>query len=213
LGEITFWDDAILVNDNPRQTLPHKRIIVVRRSESSGTTYAFTNHLAAISPRWAQEIGKASKTVDTWKVGIGARGNDGVAATIKQTPGAIGYIEAGYAELTHLPMAALENKKGEFREPTPENAQAALAGVKLPDNLRLFIPDPDGREAYPIVTMTWLLCYKKYSNPQTAAILQDVVRFSLTEGQQWSKDLGYVPLPQQISERVLKAVDAIGSEQ
>ena len=124
LGNIKYWDDAEIVKDNADLALPHQEITVVRRSEGSGTTFAFTNHLNTISPEWKSAVG-ASKTVDKWKTGIGARGNNGVAATIKQTPGAIGYIEAGFAELTHLPMAAIENKKGRFREPTAENSAAA----------------------------------------------------------------------------------------
>jgi phosphate transport system substrate-binding protein len=208
LGKIKFWDHADIVKDNPQLTLPHQEMTVVRRSEGSGTTFAFTNHLSAISPEWKSEIG-ASKTVDKWKTGIGARGNNGVAATIKQTPGAIGYIEAGYAELTHLPMAAIENKKGNFLEPTTENGMAALADAKLPDNLRLFITDPQSADAYPIVTFTWLLCYKSYRDERTAETIKSVVVFCLTKGQEWSKELGYVPLPKTVVERVLAATEEI----
>ncbi len=208
LGQIKFWDDAALIHDNPKLSLPHLEITVVRRSEGSGTTFAFTNHLSAISPEWKKEVG-VSKSVDKWKTGIGARGNNGVAATIKQTPGAIGYIEAGFAELTHLPMAAIENKAGNFALPDPENGQAALAGAKLPENLRLFITDPEGKHAYPIVTFTWLLCYKNYPVERTAATIKALARFNLTEGQQWSKELGYVPLPDPVVEKVLAALDLI----
>jgi phosphate transport system substrate-binding protein len=208
LGEITSWNDAAIAQCNPGVTLPDLDITVIRRSEGSGTTFAFSNHLTAISDTWKNEVG-ASKTVDKWKTGIGAKGNAGVAALIQQTPGAIGYIEAGFAELTHLPMAAIENKAGAFMMPTAESAQAALADAKLPENLRLFITDPPGKEAYPIVTYTWILCFKKYSDAKTSRALREVLKFCLTEGQQWSKELGYVPLPEKVATRVLEAVDTI----
>jgi phosphate transport system substrate-binding protein len=211
LGKITVWNDAALIKDNPGLTLPDWPIVVVCRAESSGTTFAFSNHLAAISPEWKKDVG-ASKTVDKWKVGIKTRGNSGVAATIQQTPGAIGYIEAGYAELAHLPMAAIENQSGQFQVPSPKAGQAALANVQLPENLRVFVTDPKGNEAYPIVTMTWMLVFKNYPDAKTAETIKALLRYGLNEGQQTSDSLGYIPLPKSVVEKVLKAVDQIGVE-
>ena len=136
---------------NPGVNLPHQAIAFIRRAESSGTTFVFTTHLNAVDSRWRADNGGpgVSKTPQ-WKVGIGGKGNAGVAALIDQTPGALGYVETGYAELTHLPMAAVENRAGAYVEPTIETGQAALAGEKLPGNFRLFIPDPKGKAAYPI---------------------------------------------------------------
>jgi phosphate transport system substrate-binding protein len=208
LGEITSWNDSMIAQCNPGTTLPELDITVIRRSEGSGTTFAFSNHLSAISDIWKNEVG-ASKTVDKWKAGIGAKGSSGVAALIQQTPGAIGYVEAGFAELTHMPMAAIENKSGAFVLPTAESAQVALADAKLPENLRVFITDPQGKKAYPIVTFTWILCFKKYADHKSAKALKEVLKFCLTDGQQWSQELGYVPLPEKVAARVLEAVETI----
>lgn len=167
LGKITSWDDPAVARDNRGVSLPDLPITVVRRAEGSGTTYAFSNHLAAVSKEWKAERG-VNKSINWPKGMIGARGNAGVAALIQQTPGAIGYLEYGYAELSHLPTAALENKAGKFVTPGVDSGKAALAGAKFPDKgprLRIWLPDPEGEAAYPIVTYTWLLCYPHYQNP------------------------------------------------
>jgi phosphate transport system substrate-binding protein len=214
LGEITSWDDSAVRRDNPNAKLPDREITVVRRADGSGTTYAFTNHLDSVGKslgkKWTPGVGKSI----TWpkREMIGGRGNPGVAALIKQTPGAIGYLELGYAELAELPMAVLKNKAGSWVAPTPESSLAALEGVPLPKDFRIWVPDPAGRGAYPIVTYTWLLCYKKYKDPKVADTLKKVLKFCLTEGQTFSKDLGYIPLPKDVAEPVLKAVDAIEVE-
>jgi phosphate transport system substrate-binding protein len=208
LGKITSWDDPAIAKLNPGLDLPELEIAVVRRADGSGTTFAFTNHLSAISPEWKEKVG-VGKAV-TWPVGIGGNGNAGVAAWIQQTPGAIGYLEYGYAELSNLSMASLENKSGRYVLPTLETGQAALADVKMPENLRAFLPDPPGANAYPLVTYTWLLCFKDYSDrPAEAAALRDVIRYCLTDGQRLSTELGYIPLPPEVAKRVLKAVDEI----
>src|SRR5262249_14486127 len=147
----------------------------VRRADGSGTTFAFTNHLSTISADWKDKVG-VGKSVN-WPVGIGGKGNAGVAALVEQTPGAIGYLEFGYADLVKLPMARLENKAGNYVSPSLESGKAALEGVELPSNLRVWIPDPAGREAFPIVTYTWILCYKDYSEkPQEARALKQVLQ-------------------------------------
>jgi phosphate transport system substrate-binding protein len=135
--------------------------------------------------------------------------NDGVAATIKQTPGAIGYIEYGFAKIAKLPMAWLENKAGQFVEPGLASGQAALASVTLPADFRAWLPDPDGAVAYPIVSYTWMLFYKKYSDPKMAEAIRDVVKYCLTEGQKVSDEMGYIPLPSQVVEVVAKAANNI----
>jgi phosphate transport system substrate-binding protein len=207
LGNITQWDDPAITRTNPGVSLPPLPITVVRRAEGSGTTYAFTNHLSAISDEWKRGPGKGKSVV--WPVGIGARGSDGVAALVKQTRGAIGYFELGYAELSRLPKAALENKAGTYMAPTVKSGQAALVGAKIPDDLRIWLPDPDGKNAYPIVTYTWILCYKTYDDPKLAAELKQVLRYCLTDGQKISAELGYIPLPEEVAARVLKALDQI----
>ena len=140
---------------------------------------------------------------------LGAKGNNGVAALIDQTPGALGYVESGYAELAGLSMAAVENRRGRFILPTVASGQAALAGAELPANFRLFIPDPAGENAYPIVTYTWILVLKRYDSPRKAHWLRRVLLYGLTEGQQFSEKLGYIPLPKNITDRVIPAVKQI----
>jgi phosphate transport system substrate-binding protein len=207
LGEITEWNDPAIAASNPGIVLPDLPITTVHRSDGSGTTFAFTNHLSAISKDWAKGPGTGKSVV--WPGGLGARGNAGVAALVDQTPGAVGYLEYGYAELAHLPTAVLENRAGKFIEPGPESGKAALEGGKLPANLRLFIPDPAGPNAYPIVTYTWLLCYTKYQDRRAVRALKDVLRFCLTEGQQFSDQLGYIPLPEAVRTTVLAEVEKI----
>jgi phosphate transport system substrate-binding protein len=210
LNEITSWDDEAIRMTNPGVTLPAQPIVVIHRAEGSGTTFAFTNHLSAISRAWKKGPG-VGKSV-TWPTGIGAQGNSGVTALIQQTPGAIGYLEYGYADLSHLPMAILENKQGKYVAATPESGRAALASVKhVPENLRIFIADPDGREAYPLVTYTWILCFKNYPRrrQQNVPVLKDVLRYCLTDGQRLAGELGYIPLPDEIAKRALAAVDRI----
>ena len=147
---------------NPDAKLPDNPINVVVRADGSGTTFVFTQHLSAISEEFKKSPGTNKQP--NWPVGTKSKGNDGVAASIKTTPGAIGYIEFGYATFTKLPMASLENKAGKFIKPTIESGQAALASVTLPENLIAWLPDPAGDDSYPIVTYTWIICYKNYDD-------------------------------------------------
>ena len=207
LGKITKWNDPVIVKANPGATLPDTAITVVSRSDGSGTTFVFTSHLSAISPDWKSGPG-AGKAV-SFPVGVAGKGNPGVTALIKQTPGAIGYVEYGYAKQTGMPMASLENKSGKFIKPDLASGQKALAGVELPANMRAWITDPAQADAYPIVTYTWLLCYKKYPDPKTAETLKSVIKYGLSQGQSFSADLGYIPLPAATVDQVTKALDQI----
>jgi phosphate transport system substrate-binding protein len=209
LGKITKWNDPVIAKANPGVTLPSTNVTVVHRSDASGTTFVFTQHLSAINDTW--KAGPGTSKTPNWPVGIGALHNDGVTAQIMQTPGAIGYIEYGYAKQTNTPMATLENKSGAFVEANTASSQAALAGATLPDNLRLFVPDPDGAQSYPIVTYTWLLLYKTAdaTKPANAAALKDVIKYCLGEGQTQSEALGFIPLPASVVSADLKALDTI----
>jgi phosphate transport system substrate-binding protein len=207
LGKITQWNDAAIAKSNPDGKLPDTKITVVTRSDGSGTTFVFTSHLNAISEDWKKGPG-AGKSVN-FPVGVAGKGNPGVTALIKQTPGAIGYVEFGYAQQTKMPMAILENKSGKYVRADLETAKKALSAVELPANLRAWLPDPDGAEAYPIVTYTWLLCYKKYDDPKVSKTLKSVIEFGLTQGQSYSAELGYVPLPENVVTKVQKAVGEI----
>jgi phosphate transport system substrate-binding protein len=217
LGEIRWWDDPALKLCNPGIDLPHQEIAFIRRAESSGTTFVFTNHLNAVDERWTKAKGGPGpgKSVQ-WPVGIGGKGNAGVAALIKQTPGAFGYLEAGYAELAHLPMAALENRSGKFVLPTVASCREALAEAKFNDVLGATVPDPKGASAYPIVTFTWVICLKNYPEKRLADKLKEVLNYCLEDdkesrGQALSEKLGYVPLPEDALARARKRVAEIGS--
>src|SRR5262245_38284891 len=210
LGQVTKWNDPLIAKTNPDAKLPDLGITVVRRADSSGTTYVFTQHLSTISEDWKN--GPGTGTTVNWPSSdkfIASPKNDGVAATIKQTPGAIGYIEYGFAELGKLPMASLENKAGKFIKPSLESGQAALAGVELPNDLRAWLPNPSGDEAYPIVTYTWMIFYKKYDDPKKAQTIRNVVKYALTDGQKVSGKMGYIPLPEKVVQVVSNALDNI----
>src|SRR5262245_4327343 len=207
LGTITNWNDPKIASANPGVTLPDMKITPVTRSDGSGTTFVFTQHLSAISDAWKNGPG-TGKSVN-FPVGVGGKGNPGVTALIKQTPGAIGYVEYGYAKQTQMPMAALQNKSGEFVKVSPESQSAALASVELPADLRAWIPDPTASAAYPIVTYTWLLCYKTYPDAKVRDALKSVIRYGLGDGQKFSDELGYIALPENVVTAVSKALDQI----
>ena len=210
LGKITKWNDPKIVAANPGVNLPDKNITVIHRSDGSGTTGVLTKHLSEISPDWKSGPGEG-KTV-SWPTGIGAKGNEGVTAQIKQTDGSIGYVEYGYAKNQNLTMATLENKSGKYIVPSDDAASKALGAIDLPENLRAFISDPEGDESYPIVTYTWLLAYKKYDDPAKAKAVEAMVEYGLTEGQKVAPELGYVPLPANVVEKVAAAADTISPE-
>jgi phosphate transport system substrate-binding protein len=203
LGKVKKWNDPLIAASNPGVNLPDALINVVVRADSSGTTFVFTQHLSAINPEFAQ--GPGTNNMPNWSVGTRSKGNEGVTASIKTTPASIGYIEFGYAKSQNLPMVVLENKSGKFVTPTTESGQAALASTKMPDDLIAWNPDPEVPEAYPIVTYTWLLCYKRYPDKQKMEVLQDLLNYSLTEGQKDAEALGYIPLPSDVAEKVRAA--------
>ncbi|CDN14456.1 Phosphate ABC transporter, periplasmic phosphate-binding protein PstS (TC 3.A.1.7.1) [Richelia intracellularis] len=210
LGKIKKWNHAKLVAANPGVNLPNQDITLVYRSDGSGTTGVFTKHLSAISSEWKSSVG-SGKAVQ-WPTGVGAKGNEGVTAQIKQTEGSLGYIEYGYAKQNLLYFAALQNKEGEFVKPTDESASKTLSVVTLPENLRAFITDPEGKESYPIVTYTWILADKKYDNPAKAKAVEAMIEYGLTEGQKVSKELGYVPLPENVVKKVAAVADLIAPD-
>ncbi|MGL5872511.1 MAG: phosphate ABC transporter substrate-binding protein PstS [Xenococcaceae cyanobacterium] len=207
LGNITKWNDPAIAKTNPGVNLPDKKITVVHRSDGSGTTSVFTQHLATINPGWAGKVG-SGKTVE-WPTGVGAKGNEGVTAQILQTDGSIGYIEYGYAKQQEIAIATLQNKAGQFVAASPQAAAKALQAVKLPENLRAFILDPTGADSYPIVTYTWILAYKKYDDPNKLQAFKGVMNWALTDGQKFSEELGYVPLPPAVVQKVQAALNTI----
>jgi phosphate transport system substrate-binding protein len=207
LGKITKWNDPAIAKLNPDAQLPDSNINLVYRSDGSGTTGVFTKHLSTISPEWKEKIGEG-KTVE-WPTGVGAKGNEGVTAQILQTEGSIGYIEYGYAKQQDISMASLENKAGKYVMPSSETSSQALSAATLPENLRAFISDPEGDNSYPIVTYTWILAYQNYDNPEHSKALKEVLNWSLTDGQAFAEQLGYIPLPANVVQKVQTKLETI----
>ncbi len=205
LGKITRWSDPRIAAANPGVKFPDLPITVVRRSDSSGTTFVFTKHLAAISPEFKEQVGQG--TTVNWPASdkiVAAPKNDGVTATIKQTPGAIGYIEWGYAKLTKADVAILQNKSGKYVAAGGEGGALALASAQFPPDLIVWVDDPTDPGAYPIASFTWQLFYQK-QDPQKAKFLRELVDYELTEGQKISDSMGYIPLPASVIEKVKAA--------
>ena len=207
LGKVKKWNDPLITKQNPGVTFPDQPVNVVVRADGSGTTFVFTKHLSAISPEFAQNPGV--NTLPNWPAGTRSKGNEGVTASVMTTPGAIGYIEYGYAKSQNLPMAMLENKSGSFVEPTTASAQAALATAQFPEDLIAWVPDPDVKDAYPIATYTWLICYKQYHDKGKFQTLQGLLTYCLTDGQKESEALGYIPLPTAVADKAKAAIQNI----
>ena len=217
-GKITKWNDPKIAEANPGADLPDEDITVVVRSDSSGTTYVFTGHLAAIDEEFASTVGQAKSP--QWPKSnsfVKAPKNDGITATIKQTPGAIGYIEYGYAKLTKAKSAMLENASGNYVAAGAESGAAALASAEFPEgnlpgsdvpNLISWVTDPAGADAYPIASFTWLLLYRDQDDEKAAA-LRELVEYCLTEGQKSADALGYIPLPENVIAKVRDAVSLV----
>lgn len=207
LGIVKNWNDPAIARDNPGVNPPDLPVTIITRSDGSGTTAVFTSHLAAINPDFSTKVG-VGKSV-TWPVGLAGKGNDGVTALIKQTPGAIGYVEYGYAINNRLAMASLQNKSGSFIPPTIESGAATLASLSIPENFRAFINDPEGADNYPIATLTWLLVKKNYADAAKAAGVKAFVSYGLTEGQATAPDLGYLTLPAVVVTKARAALETV----
>jgi phosphate transport system substrate-binding protein len=206
-GKITKWNDPAIAKVNPDAKLPDAPINVIVRADSSGTTFVFTKHLSTVSKDFAKDIG--TNNMPNWPVGTKSKGNEGITASLLTTPGSIGYIEYGYAKSQNLPIAILENKAGSFVAPTTESAVAALASGEMPRDLIAWVSDPEGKDAYPIVTYTWMRFYKNYENKAKAKALRALIDYGLTDGQKESEALGYVPLPPEVVTKVKAAAETI----
>jgi phosphate transport system substrate-binding protein len=218
-GRISKWNDPLIAKANPGVSLPDKNITVVTRSDSSGTSYVFSGHLSAIDPEFKAAVGQG--TSPNWpKSGkfVAAPKNDGVTAQVQQNEGAIGYVEYGYAKLTKWKQVAeLENKAGKFVAPGPESGAAALASAEFPvgtlpnsdvPNLVAWVFDPAGEKSYPIVTFTWMLFYKDQDDAKAEA-LRKLVAYGVGEGQKIADSMGYIPLPENVVQKVLAAAEFV----
>jgi phosphate transport system substrate-binding protein len=194
-GKITKWNDARIVAQNRGVPLPNSDILVVHRSDGSGTTYIFSDYLSAVSPSWSSSLGKAKEI--KWPVGLGGKGNEGVAGQVKQTPGSIGYVELAYAKQNGLPYANVRNVAGRYVMPSIASVTAAAANIKLPKDTdyRVSIVNAPGKDSYPISSMTWLLVYQNQTDKVKGTKLVNFLRWAYKNGEKSAASLDYAPLP------------------
>ncbi len=209
LGKIKKWNDPKIAASNPGAKLPENEIVVVHRSDGSGTTFIFTDYLSKVSAEWKQKAG--NNTSVNWPTGIGGKGNEGVSGQVKQTPGAIGYVELIYAVQNKMPYADVKNAAGQFMKPSIESVTAALGTANIPDDFRFSMTNAPGESAYPIAGATWLLVYEQQKDPAKGKKLIEFLKWALTKGEGMAKDLNYAPLPDEVQQRVLKRIDEIKS--
>lgn len=201
LGRITSWNDKAIADANPGVSLPGQSIIVVHRSDGSGTTYVWTDYLSKVSPDWKSRVG--AKTSVAWPVGLGAKGNEGVAGMVRQMQGAIGYVELIYAEQNKISYGSVKNASGEFVKASLQSTTAAAAGVtNMPADFRVSITNPPGKGAYPIASFTWLLVPTPAKDAAKGKILADFLNWMVTDGQQLTAQLTYAPLPKEVADKV-----------
>jgi phosphate transport system substrate-binding protein len=211
LGKITSWQDPLLKQDNPGVTLPNTKIVVVHRAESSGTTAAFTTYLAAVSPDWAQQVGKG--TAVKWPTGIGAKGSEGVTGQVKQFPGSISYVELTYATQNNLPVAAIKNQGGRYVLPSTASTTAAIAAftdeLAKDDRTPIANPPAAAPDAYPISTLTFLIIPKDGKDAAKRAALKQFITYVVTDGQAAAGGLNYAPLPDAVKQLNVKALSQL----
>lgn len=206
LGKITRWTDPAIVKLNPDAKLPDAQITVVHRSDGSGTTFCFVDYLSKVSAEWKKKVGV--NTAVQWPTGLGGKGNEGVAGLVKQTPGALGYVEMIYAKQNDIQFASVQNKSGKFVKASVDGITAAAAGTKMPKDFKVSITDASGETAYPISTFTWLLVYEKNAGDK-GAVIKEFLKWMLKDGQSMTSALGYAPLPSEVNAMVAKAIEAV----
>ncbi len=206
LGTITKWNDPAIARDNPGVNLPAKDIVVVHRSDGSGTTYIWTDYLSKVSETWKTKVGKGTSV--NWPVGLGGKGNEGVAGLIKQTPNSIGYVELIYAVQNKLPYGRVRNAAGNFIQAdlSSVSAAAAAAAKSMPDDFRVSITNAEGKNAYPISSFTWLLVPARIQDPRKSEAITGFLRWMLKDGQKYADPLAYAPLPREVIEKEIKAI-------
>jgi phosphate transport system substrate-binding protein len=212
LGKITRWNDPQIAAINQGVTLPNTDITVVHRSDGSGTTYVWVDYLAKLSPEWKQKVGVATSV--NWPVGVGGKGNDGVAGLVKQTPGAIGYVEPVYATQNNIPFGAVKNMAGQFVKASAAavSAAAAEAARQMPADFRVSITNAPGAAAYPIASFTWLLLYENAQDKNQARIMVDFMKWALSDGQKFAEGLGYAPLPKAVVDLEMTALAKVRTQ-
>ncbi|MGO9586735.1 MAG: phosphate ABC transporter substrate-binding protein PstS [Limisphaerales bacterium] len=207
LGKITKWNDPKIAALNPGATLPDLPVVVVHRSDGSGTTFIFTDYLSSISPAWQNTVGKGTSV--KWPVGLGGKGNEGVAGQVKQLSGAVGYVELIYAKQNQMPYADVKNAADNFITPSLDSVTAALATAKIPDDFRFSMVNAPGGQAYPIAGATWLLVYQEQKDAAKGKKLVEFLNWALTKGEGMASSLDYASLPESVQQRVLERIKTI----
>jgi phosphate transport system substrate-binding protein len=209
LGKLTKWNDARIAALNPGVKLPDTAIAVVHRAEGSGTTFMFTSYLSAVNPEWKSKVGAAGSV--SWPAGIGAKGSEGVSGQVTNTPGGIGYFELAYAKQNHIKSALLKNANGKFVEPSVKGAAAAGAGAaaNMPADLKAVFVDAPGDDSYPIAGFSWIVVFKDQKDAAKGAAIVKMLKYVVTDGQQFAEALDYAPLPKAVQDLALKAVSTM----
>jgi phosphate transport system substrate-binding protein len=208
LGRISNWNDPAIAKVNPEVKLPNQEIIIVHRSDGSGTTFIFTDYLSKISADWKSQVG--SGTSVKWPRGLGQKGNEGVAGSIRQLPGSIGYIELIYAEQNKIPFGSVKNSAGTFVKASLEGVTAAAASApKMPADFRVSITNAPGKDAYPISSFTWLLIPTQSKDAAKGKILADFLGWMATDGQKMTSSLSYAPLPENVAAKVKETIKQV----
>jgi phosphate transport system substrate-binding protein len=207
LGKITKWNDPAITGPNPGVNLPGMDIMVIHRSEGSGTTFIWTDYFSKVNPEWASKVGHNSSV--NWPVGLGGKGNEGVAGLLKQTPGAIGYVELIYAIQNKLPYGLLKNAAGNFIKADLDSVTAAAAGTPMPDDFRVSITNAPGAKAYPISSFTWLLIPSHIADATKRDDIKAFLKWMMTDGQKDTEALAYAPLPKAVVAKEMKQLDRV----
>jgi phosphate transport system substrate-binding protein len=209
LGKISNWSDPAIAKVNPGVKFPAQAIVVVHRSDGSGTTYIFTDYLSKISPEWNSSVGKGTSV--KWPVGLGGKGNEGVAGTVRQIEGSIGYVELIYAVQNNISYGVVRNKSGNFVKASLESttAAAAAAAAKMPADYRVSITNPDGKNAYPIASFTWLLIPQQSKDANKGKVLHDFLQWMLRDGESEASTLTYAPLPKEVVQKLQATINTV----
>jgi len=209
LGKITKWNDPAITGANKGVSLPANDIVVVHRSDGSGTSYIWTDYLSKVSEEWKNKVGKGTSV--NWPVGLGGKGNEGVAGLIKQTPNSFGYVELIYAIQNNMPYGRVRNSSGSFIKADLASVTEAAAGASktMPDDFRVSITDAPGKKAYPISSFTWLLIPEKFSEPAKRDAIKGFVKWMLGDGQSYAEALSYARLPKEVATKEVKALDKV----
>jgi len=207
MGKIAKWNDPKIQAQNPGVKLPDTEIVVVHRSDGSGTTYIWVDYLSSVSKEWETKVGRGTSV--QWPAGLGGKGNEGVAGQVKQLPGTVGYVELAYAKQNKLPYADVKNAAGKYITPSIQSITEALGAAKIPDDFRFSMVNPPGEKAYPIAGATWLLVYEQQKDASKGKKLVEFLNWAITQGEGMTSALDYAALPENLQKRVLERIKTI----